>query len=852
MNSDAQGQLVLAQNQHALIQDATKGQVQVYTGPHAVSLSPNDKPVVYDARTDIFRTVTIAEAVQQNPRVPEGHYLVLENPAFDGDGKLMIPEKSANAPTTLQIGRKINIPGPVTFPLWPGQTAKAVPGHHMRSNQYLVVRIYNAEEANKNCPPFLRQESQPIKLGESIEAVGFNNGQLLVIKGTEVSFFIPPTGFEVLTDGANAQTVYVREALTLERLEYCILLDEDGNKRYAHGPQVVFPEATETFVLRAENEEALIKTRKFKMIELNDQMGLYIKVIADYQEYVRDAMTPDVDSVQLTDGRAAVIREGKIYAQYKTGEELFITGKEQRIYCPRPEHALITYQDPNDGRRTRERYYGIAIPRGEGRYVLDKVAGEVETERGPEIFLPDPRRQTVVRRVLDEKTVQLWYPGNQEALEFNRQLRRLIPEGDDYINESVLGTSSLDSAGASGLMSYGGGRFQGEQLQRRRTFTPPPTLTLNTKYDGVPSITIWTGYAIQIVSRTGQRRVVVGPTTTLLAYDETLEVLELSTGKPKTTDRLHRDVFLRIDHNLVSDTVRIETKDLVPVEIKLSYRVNFLREQQERWFSVENYVKYLCDHLRSILKSAAKKYSIKDWTENSTEYVRDTVLGVKKEGEVRQRVFTENGMEVYDVEVLGIQIVDDNIRALITKAQQTAVQGAIRLATAEATLDITRREVEVNKNITQLETSLAVDKEAFAREAAEAKATTALALVTSTIALRQAEIQADVDEQEQLDLIINGQQARRTAEIETDKLIMTAQTELFERRMAAITPKLVEAMITLGQTEFASQLAIALAPLAIHEHQGLGQTVERLFEGTPLESFIGNLTKSNGEAKLVS
>ena len=45
-----------------------------------------------------------------------------------------------------------------------------------------------------------------------------------VIKGTEVSFYIPPTGIEVIPLDRNS---YVREAVTLERLEYCILKKEN-------------------------------------------------------------------------------------------------------------------------------------------------------------------------------------------------------------------------------------------------------------------------------------------------------------------------------------------------------------------------------------------------------------------------------------------------------------------------------------------------------------------------------------------------------------------------------------------------------------------------------------------------
>ena len=48
---------------------------------------------------------------------------------------------------------------------------------------------------------------------------------------------------------------YVREAVTLERLEYSILVDENGNKRYERGPQVVFPKPTENFYIENDNRK---------------------------------------------------------------------------------------------------------------------------------------------------------------------------------------------------------------------------------------------------------------------------------------------------------------------------------------------------------------------------------------------------------------------------------------------------------------------------------------------------------------------------------------------------------------------------------------------------------------------
>ena len=721
MTDSQTGQLVLSQTQHAFVQDATKGTVQVYAGPHALPLSNTDRPVIYDNDKYEFIQVPLQQAIRQNPLVPEGHYLVLENPAFSTGDKLHAPGKGSNSPVDLQIGRKINIPGPATFPLWPGQYAQVIPGHHLRSNQYLIVRVYNAEQANANAPSYLKTtEGKPLA-----------NGQMLVIKGTEVPFFIPPTGFEVLAENGK----YVREALTLERLEYCILLAESGEKRYERGPKVVFPEATETYMTKKDNPNGSAD-RKFKAIELNDQMGLYIKVIADYVED---------DGVKRT-----------------TGDELFITGKEQRIYYPRPEHALIEYKDPKEG-FARQRYYGIAIPKGEGRYCLVKNVGDVKTEKGPQIFLPDPRNQVIVRRVLDDKTVALWYPGNTEAIEFNENLRKLLgSSGNNYVTDAVVRSASIGTDRSINRLTKGSGTlgagapsssFEGAKLERGTQYTPPPMLTLNTKYDGVPTISPYVGYAVQVVDKSGNRRVVVGPSTILLEYDESLAVLELSTSKPKTTDNLLRQVYLRVDNNLVSDIVRVETKDLVNVDIKLSYRVNFLREHKDKWFSVENYVKYLCDHMRSILKGTVKAIGVKEFIENSTAVVRDAILGKKEADKVRSKIFPENGLEVYDVEVLGATISDEKIAASLKNAQVTAVQSALGLSLDEGNLAATRVRTKIQGEVADLEHQLSIKKLNLGADVAKQEAEIALLQLEAEIAEQVRTMQAELKKQEALNEI---------------------------------------------------------------------------------------------------
>lgn len=220
--------------------------------------------------------------------------------------------------------------------------AQVIQGHNLRSNQYLVAKVYDADSLNTTKEDRDASENEPY----------FVNGQVLIIKGTEISFYIPPTGIEVKAINNDPSKGYVRDAVTLERLEYCILKDEDGNKRYVHGPTVVFPEPTESFIKDGNGHI------KRNAIELSDISGVYVKVVADYKD-----------------------DNGK---EHKAGEELFITGKDQMIYYPRPEHTFITYNG-------KVMHHAVAIPKGEGRYIMNRMTGEIKTVRGPAMLEAETR-----------------------------------------------------------------------------------------------------------------------------------------------------------------------------------------------------------------------------------------------------------------------------------------------------------------------------------------------------------------------------------------------------------------------------------------------------------------------------
>jgi major vault protein len=806
--------LVLTPNEFAYVCDTNTGNVNVVVGPKKETLTNTDKPMRYDEANKEFVPCRLVESIKPFIAADEQSYIILKNPVTK-DGKLIFPNPaSLNKPEKLEHGRRVNINGPINFPLWPGQVADVLTGHQLRSNQYLVVKVINAEEAEKNIQDATIQTKEiSSKVEDNKTKTKFVTGQLIIIKGTNVSFYIPPTGMEVVPD-ENGK--YVREALTLERLEYCVLKDENGSKRYERGPAVVFPNPTEEFISRSGGSNI------FKAVELNENMGLYIKVISEYKD---------------PNGHAYINTEGKEVIGYEGGDELFISGKEQKIYFPRPEHAIIKY-----GKQII--HYAVAIPEGDARYVLNKNVGSVKLVHGPAMFLPDPRKEVIVKRILDNKQVALMFPGNKEALEYNTKLAREIPS-DGYLPEADVSPKKLKES--AGQYSRSTMRFTDDStldefadgLKRLTEYSPPRSITLDNKYEGAVLINVWPGYAIQVMNKKGERRVVKGPNAILLEYDETLEKLTLSTGRPKSDNAVMETSYLHVRNNKVSDKVYATTSDLVDVEIEISYRVNFEEGKESKWFSVQNYIKFLTDHLRSIIRNAVKKYGIEEFNANSIDIIRDTVLG-KVENEKRPgKLFEENGMLVYDVEVLFVRINDKEIERILIENQHKTVQDTIALIQSRKLLEIEKQTQEIARQINE-----------------EKKLTDINILEAETEILKKrierdtVETEAKADIQTTLDSINNSENARK--KVEDDRRIERLQkqsniiTEAHEKRMAAITPNLIEAINSLGDKNLAQTLVENL-PRATSDAGaifGIGalENVIKMVAGTKMEKSLRDIS----------
>ena len=815
-----QKDLVLSINEYAYVLDRTKGNVLCHVGPTKTSLSQSDELVRFDSKSKRFVPCSYSDAISLFASAPENWYLVLKNPT--SNGRRPTAGTSNNLPEDIQVGRKINIPGPVSFALYPGQMAKAVKGHALRTNQYLLARVYDAQSAIAEGGKVLDAEGNEIVP----ENRNYVNGQILVIKGTDISFYIPPTGIEVIPLQNQDKNGYIRDAVTLERLEYCILKDENGNKRYVHGPKVVFPEPTENFVTSPKGGYI------FRAVELSPISGIYVKVIAEYSD---------------DDGTV-----------HPVGEELFITGKEQMIYYPRPEHAIINYDE-------KILHHAVAIPEGEGIYVMNRLNGKIETIKGPAMYLPDPRTEVVVKRKLSAHECELWFPGNKQALEYNAGLTEKALE--KAIAKSVkAATSNLDSTAAysiSNSVNNINREFQtlayletNAGISRGTSYTKPRTITIDNKYDGVVSLNIWTGYAVNVVSKNGTRKVVRGPQTILLDYDQTLEELQLSTGNPKTTDRLEKTVYLHYENNKVSDCINIETKDFVQAVVKVSYCVNFDPTYMDDWFSIDNYIKYLCDRERSLIKREAKKYTIEEFYQNYSEIVRNVAIDAarptKKDKDNSDRhegrFFRENGMYVKDCEVLSIDVETD-IAEILEQHQREMVEKGLELSDAEARVKVAEALFEAEKKENELASTKLINKMNLQGEEARRKLDIQSEVNRKQEAEKLAAKQAEKDMQVLIDAIHEADLARKQKD--ADMRLVQAQNELgiqqakqksyadtVAKIMNSISPDLVAALTSQSNAQVMETIANAVGPYAIANGESIADTANKLLRGTSLEGIL--------------
>lgn len=799
-----QKDFVLAMNEYCYVLNKTSGKITTRVGPTTITTSAQDALIVFNTKTKKFEEISDFEKAKKLfVSAPEGWYVILKNPAENGSH----PPVGMSENPEIVVGKKVNISGPISFPLYAGQMAKVVRGHKLRSNQYLLARVYDADAAKESTSTMVDINGNEIEDKKNDYFVG----QLMIIKGTEISFYIPPTGIEIIPQTPYGDD-YVRDAVTLERLEYVILKDEDGEKRYVHGPAVVFPKPTETFTSSKKNSVI------FRALELSPISGIYVKVIADYKD---DNGT-----------------------EHKTGEELFITGNDQMIYYPRPEHAMIQY----DGKYM---HHAIAIPAGEGRYILNRLTGEIKTIAGPRMYLPDPRTEVVVRRKLSANDCALMFPGNTEAMLYNAGLTEKAMENAAK-KGIVNSTDAINNAYATANQEATLAIFEANSnISRGVSYTKPRTITLDTKYEGVVSIDVWSGFAINVISKSGASDIVVGPTTRLLDYDETLEAIKIG---GQTT------AFLPISDNKIEDTVTVQTSDFVDFKIKLEYSMKFLKNFKDRWFNVDDIEGHLKDKLRILIKNVARKYTVDNFYKNYESILRNEILNcaddTSKDKNVSiGRTFSENGMFINDVNVSLVSI-EKSVAELLNSHQANIIQQTINLADAELRTANEKKIIALEKETAEKRAEL--DK--YKAELDQAAIKERIARESERKALYDAQEKASKEAEKELQTVLDAIQEAKLArdkkaddaKIETEKALadiektkQEAYAATVAKIMESVGPDLTAALSATANESVTRAIASAVSPYSMAKGESISKTVDTLLRGTPLDKVIRDISDNS-------
>jgi major vault protein len=258
------------------------------------------------------------------------------------------------------------------------------------------------------------------------------------------------------------------------------------------------------------------------------------------------------------------------------------------------------------------------------------------------------------------------------------------------------------------------------------------------------------------------------------------------------------------------------------------------------------------------LRGAIKHRAGQDFYPRAGAVVRDVVLGAQGESGRPGRAFDENGMRIYDVEVLGVEIGDEAIAKLLVGAQHAAVEQTLTVDGERRRLDLTREREGIERDVLDVQSATRQKRMALERAEVEGAFELDRAKIRAEAEGRKERLAAQLADQEALDGVHRAELTRRrsAAELELD----TADKELAQRLRAlqgevaavaekarAISPELIAALQAFGDRALAEKMAQSMAPLAILGGESVADVLARLLKGTKLAHLLSEGSANGGE-----
>ena len=859
----------------------TSGEILTHVGPTEFTPSANDRIVWSNSRGGYEQATMEARPFVL---VRDGEYVLLVNPrpvspdnASSNPNGEFVPGGNKERP--LLLGTTKVIPGPCAFPMWPGQSAEVRPAHKLGANHYLIVEVVGPVDDDAPYYQLLVESAELSSAvidsadGESEEhRTGQNTklrlGQRIVIQGRHTQIFIPPTGTMVVPateeheersedDGLSTLPPSQLEELTtmsaqieagLTNRQFSILknelrhrddlssgqkaimltsLDNSWEKRldarakkasdradrragrpldpYSRKAVVLGPNNF-CYLYDADGHPRIVRGSARVFPGPHDtfrQRGSRRRVYDAYQLGEHQALWVRIIAPVSASNLKSLLPAGHVLDKelYEAGDELLVRGQPS-VFFPFIQGEVL---NP----RTREPHIGndhenviisaIGIDQKSGIYVRDLDSGRVKMIRGETSYLVDPRREEHVTRRISKEQWNLWVA--------HGETRKVTLE--DVQTPWAL------------------------------------------------SVVVPNNEAIHITSRHGQR-VVVGPCTELLEYEERLTTLLVSRDANYSSDDLIQSSFLRVRGGRFVDGFEVESQDFVKIALKFQVAYHF-EGDKERWFNVEAPSKLLAETLRAQLRDAARKVSATDLLVGVNQLFKQSLFG-----DDSRFLIADNNMIVHSLDVIQVSIVDSELSSLFTAAQTEAVsfqlkdrQASRRLLSAQHndTVDAQEHELQRKSHSRAIQTEQSEKEDAhqmalrqaelqsllegFVAERAQAsdRARIEHELVLAKLQteakveaiVREAEAKIDVDRKQNNESVV-FETARAEIERETARVFAEADAV----RLQAIQKELVAALHAASDSEVMKAAAENMNLVALLGGKSPVELLAKTLEGTPL------------------
>jgi len=675
----------------------TSGEILMHVGPTEFTPSANDRIVRSNGRGGFEQAPMEARAFVV---AKDGEYVVLENPVkdttLDDSARNGAFIAGGNKEKELVSGTKRIIPGPCSFPMWPGQSAEVRPAHKLGANQYLLVEVVGDVEERA---PYYRlviesaglssavidqggeAESAPVVGPDSLPATyALRLGQRIVIQGRHTQLFIPPSGIEIVPP--------------IEDIEPKDATEEDATVGL---PPEIAQECGKLVTLVREGVSAKqFGTMKSELRHRSDlplgQRAIILAALDQAFDARANAPAKRVDRGQRsgpTDPyarRAVVLGPKEFCILFDADGNPRIVRGPARVF-PGPHDTFLQ-------RGSRRRVYDafelseqqalwlrVITPVTRARLLSQLPPGfsleREEYDAGSEIIVrgqPSVFFPFIEAEVVNPSTREPHVGNDHDAVIINAI--GIDQKKGIYVRDLRTGMVKMIRGETSYLIDP---RFE-EHVQRRMARESwnlwaahaEPHKAMKIGSGDAPdsfstpwavSILVPNNEACLVASRHG-RRVEIGPKSILLEYEESLLPFRLSKGQSKDGHHTATTCFLRVQGARVADTFDVESSDFVKLRVKLGFAGHF-EGPPEKWFEIDDPVKLLADTVRARLRAAAREHTFARLVRAMGTIVRETLFG--EEPVLR---FDENGMVLDSCELLKLDIVDPALAQLFTDAQR--------------------------------------------------------------------------------------------------------------------------------------------------------------------------------------